>query len=353
MKRVVITGIGPVSAIGIGREPFFDALREGRSGIADIVSFDASPYRSRRAAELRNFAVSDYLESQKNYLDRVSELAFAAMSLALEDANLDPRSMDGAGAGLLLGSAFGSLATMGLFFRDFIQKGPRFVKPVLFPHTYPNTAISLLAMEYNLSGYHVNVASGCVSAACAIVAGFDLIRQGRATLAFAGGAEGFNEILFAGFDAGGRGVTLGEGAGILVLEEREQAEARGARILGVLTGAGMTAGFRIEAAMRLALDGGPFPAPDLDLIQVHANGDRELDALEAGALDALAPGVARAAVKPLIGETLGAGGALQMAAALAALESGRTPAGKIRRVLVNTLDPGGSAVCLALKRIEA
>jgi 3-oxoacyl-[acyl-carrier-protein] synthase II len=241
MKRVVITGIGPVSAIGIGREAFFGALRERRSGIAPVTAFEAG---GRRAGEVKNFTVADYLESQKNYLDRSSELAFAAMSLALEDADLDPKSCSS--DALLLGSAYGNLATMSLFFADFVQKGPRLVKPVLFPHTYSNTTISLLAMEYNLAGYHANFSAGTVSSACALVEGFDLIRQGRQTRALAGGFESLSALLLSGLHAAGSladadgqgGFVPGEGAGIVVLEEREQALARGARILGEVRGAG-------------------------------------------------------------------------------------------------------------------
>jgi len=170
-NRVVITGVGPVSAIGIGREQFFAGLREGRSGIAPIASFDTTPYRSKLAAEIAHFDVKEYLESEKAYLDRASELAFAGMSLALEDADLDARKLDSGGTALLLGSAFGNLGTLGVFFDDFVKKGPRLVKPILFPHTYSNTTISLLAIEYGLTGYHVNFSAGAVSAGAAILEG--------------------------------------------------------------------------------------------------------------------------------------------------------------------------------------
>ncbi len=350
MKRVVMTGIGPVSAIGIGREPFFAALREGRSGIGEITAFDTTGYRSKRAAQVVGFNVADYLESQKNYLDHASELAFAAMSLALEDADLDAKTMDGAAAGLLLGSAFGSLATMALFFGDYLQKGPRLVKPVLFPHTYSNTTISLLAIEYNLSGYHVNYSAGSVSAGCALAGGYDLIRQGRANLVFAGGFEGFNETLFAGYDGTGR--ILGEGAGILVLEEFDHAKARGARILGEIVGAGMTGGLRIAEAMQLALEGAPFSARDLDVVLASANGDLPLDEKEAVAIASLLGGSSEAvvtSVKPLLGETLGASAAMQAMAALGAMANHE----KVRNVLLNAIDPGGSVVSLALQRTGA
>ena len=392
MKRVVITGMGPVSAIGVGREAFFDGLKEGRSGIRNITSFAAGS--GRQAAEIAGFNVAEYLESQKNYLDHASELAFAAMSLALEDADLDPKTMDGSAAGLLLGSAFGSLATMGLFFGDFVQKGPRLVKPVLFPHTYANTAISLLAIEYNLSGYHAHFASGAVSSAFSLVEGFDLIRQGRAETVFAGGYEGFNELLFSGMDRAGRlspggggaercapfdekrnGFVLGEGAGIVVLEEYEKAMARGALIYGEMAGAGMTGGLRIGDAMRLALEGARFDAGQVDVVLAAANGSRDPDEKEAAAIARETPDASVSSIKPMLGETLGAAGVLQVMAAsglmanraippILNLES--LPAGcalnvvrggvvekDIKRALVNVVDPGGSVMCLALQRTDA
>ncbi len=353
MKRVVITGMGPVSAIGMGREAFFAALREGRTGIGEITAFDTAGYRSTRAALVADFNVADYLESQKNYLDHASELAYAAMSLALEDADLDAKTMAGASAGLMLGSAFGNLATMSLFFGDYLQKGPRLVKPVLFPHTYSNTTISLLAMDYNLSGYQVNYSAGSVSSGCAIAAGYDLIRLGRASLVFAGGFEGFCEPLFAGCDRSGAGFTLGEGAGILVLEEVEHARARGARILGELVGAGLTGGLRIADAMRLALASAPFAEKELDLILSAANGSPDLDGKESAAIEALlagSAGVAVRSIKPLIGETLGAGAALQVMAALGEV---RGVPREVRNGLVNAIDPGGSVVSLAVQRSPA
>jgi len=398
--RVVITGAGPVSAAGIGYRAFGDALRAGRSGIREVSLFDSAPYRSRCAAEIEDFDVTDYLESEKTYLDRSSELAFAALRLAIEHAGLDPRKPEGRGAGLVLGSAYGSLETMTLFFADFLEKGPRRVKPILFPHAYANTAISLLAIEYGLDGFHLNVSAGLVSAGCALLAGFDAVRAGRVPAVFAGGYEAFNETLFAGFDGlgvlspgngaaevcapfdcGRNGWILGEGSGVLVLEEREHARRRGARILGEILGAGMAAGASgkagdpngIPTAMRMAIEDAGGTAAEIDFVCASANGSPALDRLEAEAIAALPgrrPGLCVSSIKSVTGETLGAGGALQAIAALAAMETGtvpptvnlRTPDGgndlafaccaenrELRRTLVNAVDPGGSGVSLVLQ----
>jgi 3-oxoacyl-[acyl-carrier-protein] synthase II len=398
--------VGPVSAIGIGREAFFAGLREARSGITEITSFDTTKYKSKQAAGISHFDVKDYLESEKTYLDRSSEFAFAGMSLALEDADLDVKKLDSSETALLLGSAFGNLITAGVFFDDFLKKGPRLVKPILFPHTYSNTTISLLAIEYGLSGYHVSFASGAVSASCAILEGYDLIRLGRAKIALAGGFESLGEILFSGFhhqgwispqgnaretcapfDRSRNGFILGEGCGILVLEELESAQARGATIYGEIMGAGMVSdssinqeggGAWIVEAMKRALKDLPFDEQNLDYISASANGSPFMDRNEGKAiatlLDTHTDDIPVSSIKPMLGETLGASGALQMIAALATFEDAVIPPtlnlekpddeialqlvrgngrkGDVHRALLNTLDPGGSMVSFAIQGLK-
>ncbi len=366
-KQVVITGLGPVSAIGIGRDAFFEGLNRGQSGIGPITAFPTDRLASKVAAEIRGFEVRDYLETEKTYLDRASQFAFAAMSLAIEDANLDLKAMDRAAFGLILGSAAGSLGSTQLFFNDFLEKGPRFVKPILFPHTYANTAISLLAIEYGLEGYHLHFAAGATSAAGAILQAFDLIRTGRTPLVFAGGIEALSPMLLQGYDlsypprwtvlsparsdagrdTGVHPVTaLGEGAGILVLEDAEHARQRGAPIRGELCGGGMTGG-DLSRALQLAcrnLTGG---AGSVERISAATPGG-ELEVAEASAIRAFlgdrADKVPVDHFKSLLGETLGADAALRTIAALNARPTNTT--------LINSIDPGGNAVCLTLKRAD-
>jgi 3-oxoacyl-[acyl-carrier-protein] synthase II len=398
-RRVVITGVGPVSAIGVGREEFAASLRERCSGIDAVSLFDASPYRAGLAAEVADFEVEDYLESQKTYLDRATELAFAAVSLAIEDADLNMDNLDRERTALLLGSAGGSLETMAMFFADFVNKGPRLVKPFLFPHTYSNTAISLIAIEYDLRGHHLNFASGATASAQAILEGYHCIRSGRCDAAFAGGYEAFNEVLFASRDILGElspatepgavsgpfgaqrdGYVLGEGAAVLFLESLEHARARGARVLGeVLGGADggasdVTKTDRSAALYRVmasALEHADLEPAQLDLVMAAANGNVETDAAEAGALRRLiengAQDVAVSTPKEALGETLGADAALRSVAALEAIASGSVPGpGRpvdealgltdnllarpepISSVLVNSVDPGGGAAVVVI-----
>lgn len=381
--RVVITGSGPVSALGFGHDELSAALSKGESAIGDLTLFDPDPYERACAAEVRGFDVADYVASQQSYLDRSAEIAFAAMHLAIADAKLDMDSLDRETTGLILGSAWGCQDTSALFFSDVIEKGPRYAKPFLFPHTYANTVISLLAMEYGLTGFHMHLASGASASAQALVQAYDLVRTGRQKTVFAGGYESLSEArLSAGvamgqlsggpagdevcapFDKNRNGTILGEGCGILVVEELEHAKARGARIRGEICAAGLAG--NVAGAMRLVSDDDHKP----DCIIASANGTQNLDSMELSALTST-ENVPVTALKSLTGETDGASGALLSAAALCIMESGLIPPTSnltapqddsidfvvgegrqvdVNRVIVNAADHDGNAVSLAIEK---
>jgi 3-oxoacyl-[acyl-carrier-protein] synthase II len=386
--RVVITGVGPVSGLGMGRDEFSGGLREGKSAIADLTLFDPGPYGRACASEVRGFDVDDYVLSQQAYLDRSSELAFAAMHLAIDDSGLDMSSLDRETTGLVLGSAWGSQDTSSLFFSDVIEKGPRFAKPFLFPHTYANTVISLMAMEYELTGFHMHLASGATASAQALVQAYDLVRTGRQRLVFAGGYESLSEVRMAAatsrgqlsggdgamemcapFDKSRTGTILGEGSGVLVVEELEHAKKRGARIIAEIAGAGMAG--NMEGAIRLAEADGD----KRTCVIASANGSKERDHIELSGLLAI-PGVSEGkipvtALTPMIGDVEGATGALHVSAALSILQDGYVPAienlstpdddapdfvmgeGRqtdIERVFVSSMGNSGNSVCLAIDK---
>ncbi|MBN2302307.1 MAG: hypothetical protein JXN60_07330 [Lentisphaerae bacterium] len=401
-KRVAITGLGPVSAAGIGWNSFSPAILKNFSGISPITVFGTDQYRSHMAAHIPAFDIDEYLESQKAYLDRSSQLALAATALALEDADIDAHDLDLRTTALSLGSAVGSLETMTMFFQGFLEKGPRLVKPFLFQHTYSNTAISLIAIEYGLMCMHLNFASGFVASGHAITEAFDLIRSGRTKVAIAGGFDALSEALFAGlnasefispdtetgkeisapFDEHRNGFILGEGACVLILEEFDHAIARGANIHAELVGCGMAssednresrssgASAGIFNAMNSAIQAGNTDVNNIDLVMASANGSKIQDFIEANALIRLfgdsSSSISVTSIKPLIGETLGAGSSFQIAASIAAIKAQSVPAiinlrtpekglqlgfvtdtplnKNIRSVLTNSIDPGGSAV---------
>jgi 3-oxoacyl-[acyl-carrier-protein] synthase II len=400
-RRVVITGVGPVSAIGTGREAFFRGVKQGRSAIDDITLFDAEGYGCRHAAEILDFDVGPYLATPKAYLDRTAELAFASAQLAISDAALTTDDLVAAGAGLLLASAYGSLDTMATFFADVLAKGPRSAKPFLFPHTYANTPVSLLAIEFGLANHHFHFASGAIGSCLALMEAYDSIRSGKLDMALAGGYEAFHEVLHAGLDRAGllgtsddatppaapfdcarSGWTPGEGATIFVVEDRQHALARGAPIYAEISGISCVGGCphadaaafrsRMTEALNVAAKG-VLP----DYISASANGSPVLDQLEAGAIEAFlakrAPDCPVSAPKSLTGECLGVGGAFQVAAALAGMADNFVPptanlanpdpavslnlvrssqSHHIGSALINTLDAGGSIVTIGLTRID-
>ena len=404
MRRVVITGAGPVSAIGVGMEAFAAGLRAGRTGIAEPADADESSTGGRLAARLRDFSVDPFVETPKAYLDRSSAFALAALSLAVRDSGLGQETL--ASAGLALGSAFGSLETMAVFYEGLLAKGPRLVKPVLFPHTYANTAISLLAIEYGIRGYHINFSAGSTAGALALVSAFDAIRQGKADVMFAGGYEALNGYVIAGCDLEGRltsaatlaewagpfsadrdGLVAGEGAGVLTLETLEHARARNAHVYGELAGAGvysdstvdrdMNGGAGVAEAMRRALADAGLASGAIDCVSASANGSVALDGNEAAAIRSVLGGASArtpvTAIKSLTGDTLGASGALQSIAAMASLEEDLIPATAgfeapekgmslkivcgepstghgLRHIMVNVIDSGGGVVSLVFAK---
>ncbi len=398
MKRVVITGAGPVTAIGIGQECFTEGLLEGASGIMEIAAFEHEKYDVHLAATVGDFDVKDFLPTPKNYLDRNTELSFGAFSLALKSSGIDLAKTDKSELALIWSTAFGGTDTMNLFYSDIQKKGPRFGKPILFPHSYSNTAISMLSIEYKLNGPHMNFVSGWTASGQALAYGYDLVASGRVPLAFVGGAESFNETIFRfccsrkillsfskgnaymSFDGTADGTVMGEGAGMLVLEDLDHALKRGANILAEIIGVGLAGspgGLKVEAvedAMLKALGNTDIRPCDVDCVIASANGIPHMDKTEACAIKKVFGGnKLTSTVKPLIGETFGVGGILQLHAALSILErqfvpginiSSRIPEAEnlqipvkgcsknVKSVLLNNLDPGGNAVSLVVKLFE-
>ena len=188
-ERVAITGWGVVSAGGAGRRAFADFMVSGRSALGEVFSFDVEGLGSERAAEIEEFDVEPLLRSPKNFLDRNSQLAFGACEMAVRDAGMALPAQEGEHPGLAFGSGAANLATLAMFHRALVEKGPRLAPPFVFPHTYPNTTASLLSIEYGLSGPHMVFAGAGSAGAEALACGLRLIREGRARAVLAGGAE--------------------------------------------------------------------------------------------------------------------------------------------------------------------
>jgi len=389
MNKVVISGIGPICALGTGQECFAEALLGGECGILPIANFATDNYPVKDAAVIEDFDVEEFLPTPKNYLDRQTELSFAAFSLGLADAGIDLASIDLARAALIWAGTYAGTDTINRFFTDIQKKGPRFGKPILFPHTYANTAISLLSIEYGLNGPHMQFSSGWNTSALGVSYAFDLICSGKSGLVFCGGAEAFSETLFRyllGQDYLAvpdekPGVTAGEGGAMLVLEDEAHAQERNARIYGELAGCGMThspGGINsaaVRTAMEKALVESNCETDGIDAILLNAGGLPQVDRAEFSAIESLfgpePPPVT--ALKSLLGETFGISGMLAFIAGLTSLKREAVPLTlnlenltpglenqlvkdelmeiPLNRVMINNLDPGGSVVSLVIQKV--
>jgi 3-oxoacyl-[acyl-carrier-protein] synthase II len=240
--RVLVAGLGPISAIGIGREDFAEGLAEGREGIREVHSFNPAAYDFDLAAECLDFAVEDYIESEKTYLDRCSELTLAACALALEDAGLKPGNVAPERLGLALGSAYGALDSMWAHTERVQRRGVRRASSVLFLHSFANTPTSLASIEFDIQGPVATFCSGMASSGAALQFGADLIADGRADVVLAGGVDALSETLYAALDDEGRigpDFVPGEGAALLALASPDALEACGASPLAEVLAVGL------------------------------------------------------------------------------------------------------------------
>ncbi len=241
-RRVLVAGIGPVSAIGIGREDFAEGLAEGREGIREVHSFNPAAYDFDLAAECLDFVVEDYIESEKTYLDRCSELTLAACALALEDAALKPGDVAPERLGLALGTAYGALDSMWAHTERVQTRGVRRASSVLFLHSFANTPTSLASIEFDIQGPVATFCSGMTSSGAALQFAADLIADGRADVVLAGGVDALSETLYAALDDEGRigpDFVPGEGAALLALASPAALEACGAHPLAEVLAVGL------------------------------------------------------------------------------------------------------------------
>src|SRR5215204_5221780 len=285
-RRVVITGIGAITPIGLGVEGLWEGLQRRQSAVRCITRFDPSMFKSRIAGEVDDFRAGDHMEERKSRrLDRFSQFSVAATRMALKDARLDPAREDVDRVGAMMGTALGGVAHGEAQYRNFIESGPRGVDPALALTVFAGAASCNIAIEFGFTGPNSTNGMSCASGAIAIGESFRAIARGEADVMIAGGAEAPLAPLCFGafaiiramstrnddpsgasrpFDRDRDGFVMGEGSAVLLLEERERAVARGARIYAEVLGYGttndahhMTAplpdGSQAARAMRLAL----------------------------------------------------------------------------------------------------
>ncbi|MDI6831774.1 MAG: beta-ketoacyl-ACP synthase II [Actinomycetota bacterium] len=367
-RRVVITGLGPVTSLGIGTEAFWAALKEGRSGIAPISSFDPDGLPSRIAGEVSSLEMNEYMDARAaQRMDRFCHFAVAGARLALEDAGLTAgKELECAGvepsrAAIIVGSGIGGMSTLESQHRVLMERGHARVSPFTIPMIIPNMAAGILAIMLGFTGPNLCTVTACAAGAHAIGMAFQLIAGGTADLCLAGGSEAsITPLSVAGFcsmralstrnqepekasrpfDAHRDGFVIAEGAGLLVLESLEGALARGARIYCELAGFGMScdahhitapdpesrgAARCMQEAMRSAgLDPG-----DIGYINAHGTStpynDRSETLAIKKALGEHAYSVPVSSTKSMTGHLLGAAGGVEAIATALVLREGVIP----------------------------
>lgn len=341
---LAVTGIGLVSALGVGQEEWLAAAAEGEPATTTVSGVEGCD-GTFVAATMPDYDVAPLLDTRKAYLDRHTALLLGATSLALRSAGWSRESLPHERTGLSVGSAWGGVGTLTTYFRDVLTKGAKFAKPILFPHTYANTAGAMAAIEWSLQGPHEVYASGSLASAHALLAAVDTLRAGEADAMLAGGCEALSPAVYGGlvaqgrlrsaeagatpalpFDPAGHSTVPGEGAAVLVLESRQSAESRGAQPLGTLLGTGVSGDGLVDACVQALSEAG-VAADAVTAVFAAGTGVSREDRAEEAALrtlfgDACPPVVALAGLQ---GDCLGAATALHVAGALLALRAGWLP----------------------------
>jgi 3-oxoacyl-[acyl-carrier-protein] synthase II len=360
--RVAITGIGPITAAGTGRDGLLSGLRAARSPIRRVTRFDPSQWRSQLAAEVDDFVPADYMDAKTaRRLDRFMHFAVASTRLALDDAGIDPTDPDGDGVAVQFGSALGGIAYAEEQVGNLLRGGKRTVDPRVALTTFCGAASCGVAIEFGFSGPNATNAMSCASGTIAIGEAFRLVRDGTSDMAVAGGVEAPLAPLSFGafaliramstrnhepeaacrpFDTDRDGFVMGEGGCTVVLERWDHARARGARIYGELAGYGttndahhMTAprpdGRQAARAMRLALRSAGIEPEAVDYVNPHASSTPLNDSTETRAIkDVLgdrAYDVVISGTKPYHAHALGASGAIEVAITCLAFETEWVP----------------------------
>jgi 3-oxoacyl-[acyl-carrier-protein] synthase II len=357
-RRVVITGIGAITPIGLGVEGLWQGLLHRRSAVRCITRFDPSMFKSRIAGEVSDFSAADHIEERRaRRLDRFSQFSVAATRMALADAELDVDREDPDRIGATMGTALGGVAHGEAQYRNFLLEGPRAVDPALALTVFAGAASCNIAIEFGFTGLNSTNGMSCASGAIAIGEGFRAIARGEADVMVSGGAEAPLAPLCFGafaiiramstrnddpghasrpFDLGRDGFVMAEGAAVLVLEERDRALARGAPVYAEVCGFGLTNdahhmtaprpdGKQAARAMRNALIEAHVAPHEIGYINAHGSSTPLNDPTETASIKQVfgdhAYRLAFSGTKGYYGHALGASGAIE--AAICALASRR------------------------------
>jgi len=360
--RVVVTGIGCISAVGHSLDELWSAVVEGRTGIGQIMRFDTTPYDARIAAEISDWDPEQYMDGKlAKRCDRFTQFAVAASDMALADANLPITPQNEWEIGVVLGSGIGGMWTWEKQHERLLTRGPARVSPFLVPMMIVDMAAGMVSMRTGAKGPNYGPVSACASSTHAVGEAFEIVRRGAAKAMITGGTEGsVCPTALAGFcsakalstrnddapqacrpfDKTRDGFVMGEGACTVILEELQHALDRDAKIYGELIGFGMTGdaynmvapdptGEGARRAMLAALDEARLGPHEVDYVNCHAPGTPGGDAMEARAVQAIYEGSDYCplinSTKPVHGHMLGATGATEFALSLRTIHEGLVP----------------------------
>jgi 3-oxoacyl-[acyl-carrier-protein] synthase II len=409
-RRVVVTGLGIVSPLGTGLKKNWEAVCAGHSGIRKITRFDASLFTSQIAGEVPDFKSEDWLDKQQaRRFDIFIHYALAAARMAMEDSALKIDEINAQKVGCITGTGLGGLAMLEEYHQILVEKGPKRISPFFIPGIIANMVPGLIAIEFGARGPNQSIETACTSSCHAIGEAFRYIREGRVDAMISGGTEAVISPLALGgfcamralstrndqpekasrpFDKDRDGFVIGEGAGILILEEMEQAKARGAKIYAELVGYGLSAdayhitapdpeGKGAIACMRMAIDDAGLKPEDIDYINAHGTSTDLNDASETKGIKAVfgkhAYKLAVSSTKSMTGHLLGGAGGIEAIFSVMAIKNSLIPptinyetpdpacdldyvpnkarAAKVRTALSNSFGFGGTNGSLLFKEI--
>lgn len=357
-RRVVITGLGVITPVGNNVDEYWNNLKVGKIGFGEITSFDSSEYRAKIVAEVKNFEAKEYIERKNaKRMDRFTQFSIAAAKEAIDDSGLDLEKEDVERIGVIVGTGVGGLGSIEKEAQKLLAKGPNKVSPMFIPKVITNMAAGNIAIQFGLKGVCTNVVTACATSTNTIGDAFRTIQYGDADVMVAGGTEscivplgvsGFTALQALSssedpakasrpFDKNRDGFVMGEGSGIVILEELERAKARGAKILAEVKGYGAACdAYHITApapggegaarAMKLAIKDADIKPEDVSYINAHGTSTEYNDKLETAAIktvfDEYAYKVPISSTKSMIGHLLGAAGAVEVVACVKTILDG-------------------------------
>ena len=353
MRRVVVTGIGIISSIGIGKTEFWKHLLEGRSGISPITAFDTSEHFTHMGGEVKNFTPSMFdLDKYTHSLSRASLLALAASKLAMEDAKIKIAEEERNNTAVCIGTTMGSVQTTEYINEQMVLHNVKQFGRELICKVPTNSTSASIAALNGFGGSNLMFSTACAAGNYAIGYGFDLIRLEKADIALVGGSEPFSKVAFTGFnqfkavapekcqpfDKNRKGMMVAEGAAVLILESLDHAVQRGAHIYAEILGYGLSCDARhmttpsvegIVSCMKKALKEANIATDEVDYISAHGTGTIANDRAEVAAIKEVFGSrykeIPVSSIKSMLGHTMGAASAIEAAACVLAIETGYIP----------------------------